>query len=251
MRAAKRLLPLPLEDRDRPPVILARSVLRPVHITSGSAILSQGPRPESRNLSNKFKPGTQIRNALGAPGRFHHQTNLVPKMPVSILPCTSIDGPAIGTLNVHAFWTDRTWVRLWPGKSLDFVATQAAKRGTHMLLSDQGRRRHLKAVDHANDDRIVGYARWQMPLFPHPSGGEVPERFGCNLWPDARVPDVPDNERQRAQAASEAADWDFDRALDVLDPPMLDMKEKWMGVKPYICSSRPLHTRRHWLLIIG
>jgi len=154
---------------------------------------------------------------------------------ISILPCTAADGPAIGALNVHAFWTDRTWVRLWPGKTRDYVASQAARRGTHMLLSDRRRRRHLKAVDPADDNRIVGYARWEMPLSLPADREEGRDRLGHSLWPQARVPDVSDNDRQRAQEESEAADWEFDRSLDVLDPPMIDMKDEQMRHKHYIC----------------
>ena len=152
---------------------------------------------------------------------------------IAILPCSAIDGPSIGTLNVHAFWTDITWVQLWPGKTRDYVASQAAKRGTHMLLSIQSRRRHLKAVDLANEGRIVAYARWVMPeeRVADGDGENTPE---STLWPEGEVPDVLDQERQQAQLMSGEADWEFDRALDVLDPPMLDMKEKWMRGKRYI-----------------
>ena len=163
---------------------------------------------------------------------------------ISIQPCTAADGPAIGALNVRAFWTDRTWVRMWPGRTREYMAAQGERRGTHMLLSNRRQSRHLKAVDTADGNRVVGYARWKLPNIIPPAHGQGQEKatqrghFSYNSWPEAQVPEVSDDERQQAQMESDAADWDFDRALDVLDPPMIDMKDRLMRYKHYVCRFR-------------
>jgi hypothetical protein len=54
------------------------------------------------------------------------------------------------------------------------------------------------------------------------------------LWPEAVVPPVSEEREQMLRQEAEKADWDYDRALDELDEPMLEMKERLMGEKKYM-----------------
>jgi GNAT superfamily N-acetyltransferase len=148
-----------------------------------------------------------------------------------IKPCTVIDGPAIGRNNVNAFWTDKTWIQIWRGRTCEFVAEQAAKRGARNLLLDRAHRRHLKAVDSSTGD-VVGYARWVLPHDDSPGGDDDP----CNaLWTGAQLPDVSREVREEADREGAAAVWEFTNStMDDLDAPITAMKEYLVKKKRYI-----------------
>ena len=59
-----------------------------------------------------------------------------------------------------------------------------------------------------------------------------------NWWISARVPDaaanISDARRAEIEAAKNGADWSYDRSLDVLDEPMLAMKERLMKGKKHM-----------------
>jgi len=146
---------------------------------------------------------------------------------IQIIACNVSDGPAIGASNIAAFWTDPTWVRMWPGKTREYVASQASRRMSHRLLVDREHKRHLKAVDTLTGE-IVGYACWTLPT-------DAAE----GMWVEAQVPEVGQEVYEAMEKEFRDADWEFDRALDVLDPPMLDMKARWTQGRKYIRQSAP------------
>ena len=143
--------------------------------------------------------------------------------PFTIDSCTIDDGPAIAYNNISAFWTDPNWVLLWRGKTLDHVISQSVRRQPYNLLKDPARYRHLKAVD-IMSGAIVGYARWILPE------ADTEDK----LWSSARVPAVSQENEREAKREFDAADWNFDHAMDVLDPPMNEMKHRLMKEKRYL-----------------
>jgi hypothetical protein len=150
-----------------------------------------------------------------------------------IKPCTVTDGPSIGRNNVHAFWTDKTWIQVWLGLTRDFVAEQAAKRGARNLLLDRAHRRHLQAVD-ATTGAVVGYARWVLPRDDGCSGGDGDPCHAA--WTEARVPDVAAEVRQEADRECASSVWDVDAnpAIDGIDAPIVALQEKLLSGKRYM-----------------
>lgn len=145
--------------------------------------------------------------------------------------CTVADGPAMGRNNVTAFWTDQTWIQIWRGRTCEYVAEQAARRGSKNLLLDRAHRRHLKAVDPLTG-ALIGYARWVLPDAGCPGEDGDP----CNaLWTNARIPDVPEELREKAERESDAADWTFTGGhMDGIDDPIEAMQDVLRGKKRYI-----------------
>ena len=144
--------------------------------------------------------------------------------------CTINDGLALAHNNISAFWTDPSWVLMWPGKTLDQVIAEAVRRMPHNLLMEPTWRRHQKAVD-TRFGTIVGYARWILP----DANIDVPAASNQDaVWPTAQVPNV--GKEQEREAASEfaAADWSYNHALDELDEPILGMKSRLMEGKHYL-----------------
>lgn len=149
---------------------------------------------------------------------------------LAVVPCTTDDGPAIALNNISAFWTDPTWVLLWPGKTLDSVVSQAVRRMAHTLLIDPVHRRHEKAIDIVSG-AVVGYVRWSLTeAGPQATAPWDPE----NLWTAARVPAVDEERRLEAEREFTAADWNYDHALDELDGPMLEIKDRLLKKKNYL-----------------
>lgn len=138
------------------------------------------------------------------------------------LPCTMDDGPAVGRNNVPAFWTDSNWKALWPGRTCDYLVSQAVLRWSHTLLKEPARHRHLKAVD-ANTGALVGFARWKLP-----------EGLSPDLWSEAKTPAGSTERMVEAKKNYDSADWEFDHSMDVLDGPMLEVKHRAMAGKQYL-----------------
>lgn len=145
---------------------------------------------------------------------------------IFITSCTIADGPAIARNNIPAFWTDSTWVLMWPGKTCEYVTAQAARRMPATLLKDPAHVRHQKAVN-AQSGAIVGYARWILPRLDD----EIAAR---GRWTAARVPAVSEAQQREADRERDAADWEYDHALDDLDEQMLEVKRRLMDGKRYM-----------------
>ncbi|MCJ1433060.1 hypothetical protein MMC27_002419 [Xylographa pallens] len=150
--------------------------------------------------------------------------------PFTISPCSISDGPTLGHINVHAFWTDPTWVLIWHGQTAEHVALQGARRMARNLLTDPAHRRHQKAVDVASG-AVVGFARWILPsASTQAAAGPHPE----TLWPEARVPAVSKKRADEAEREYAAAEWSFDDGLAELDRPVTEMKARLMDGKAYL-----------------
>lgn len=154
--------------------------------------------------------------------------------PFQILACNLADGPALARNNIAAFWTDSTWVLMWPGKTCEYVTSQAALRIAHNLFSNREKWRHLKAVDTATGN-LVGYVRWVLPE----DDGEG------KVWPSALGPAWSAEEMEKARRESQSADWEFDHGLDGLDD---GIKERLMEGKRYLRECRPDSRILHTLL---
>ena len=147
---------------------------------------------------------------------------------IIITSCSIDDGPAIARNNISAFWTDPTWPLIWPGKTLEYVISQAVRRMPATLLKDPEHSRHQKAID-IQSGAILGYARWILPKVNDNDDEAVAER-----WPAARVPAVSESQQRNAACERDAADWNYDHALDVLDEPMMEMKHRLMDGKGHM-----------------
>lgn len=123
------------------------------------------------------------------------------------------------------------WTRA--NKDLSYVTIQGSIRYPHNLLKAPARRRHQKVVD-ANG-LIVGYCRWILPE-------------GCDqeTWKEAVVPRVSEEQAETFKRESEASLWGGDHAMDVLDPPLEEMKQKWMKKKNYMCKLAFVKFRRSY-----
>jgi hypothetical protein len=138
--------------------------------------------------------------------------------------CSYDDGRAIAEVQVSAFWTDPTWVIIWPGKTLEYVIAQYARRIPHTLHSERAHRRHQKIVE-LETNKVVGYARWTLPEL---SGIDMED-----FWPTARVPDVTKEKEVDSKAEYLAANFDFDRSLDELDRPLDEIMSGFLEQKKY------------------
>ena len=145
--------------------------------------------------------------------------------PFASVPCSADDGPEIARVYISAFWTDPTWVIIWPGKSLDYVIRQSARRMPHSLLMDTTHRRHQKVID-TETGLTVGYARWTIP--------ELEEVDVASLWSTARVPSISEERALEAEREYAAADYAFDHSLDELDEPIDEMMTLLTRKKKYI-----------------
>lgn len=145
----------------------------------------------------------------------------------AITNCTVADAADVARHSMSAFWQDPNWRMLWRGTSLPFLIEQAAARGPRGLLRDRDRLRHYKAVD-AGTGRLVGYIRWRLPA------GRCRNEDGSPAWGDGQIPDVSPAERAVYDRRAEAAWWETDPSGDVLDGPMIKMKNDLLGKKDYI-----------------
>ena len=139
--------------------------------------------------------------------------------------CSIDDGPAIAEVFVSAFWTDPTWKVIWPGKTLEYVTSQQARRMPHTLLQKRANRRHQKVVD-PDTNTVVGYARWTFP--------EADNLDVKSFWALAKVPSVTSNQTLAAEAENLAADYEYDKSLDRLDQPLDEMMSRLTSQKKYI-----------------
>jgi len=147
--------------------------------------------------------------------------------PFTIETCTAADGPALARNNIPAFFTIKNWSLLWTrvNKTCEYVTSQAALRWGYNVLKDPARGRYQKAVD-ANG-QLVGYCKWVLPA----GAGE-------ELWPEAKVARVSEEEEKRIKAEFDSADWKFDHSFDVLDDPQDEMEQRLLGKKNYLRESK-------------
>jgi hypothetical protein len=148
---------------------------------------------------------------------------------ITIEPCTVADGPAIGQMNVKAFWTDLTWKTMWPGKTREYMASQASLRMSAALLDNRSHKRHLKAVD-STTGAIIGYARWVLP-----DTGDSNVAIDT-MWADAKIPEVSEEVAKQAERDSASAEWTPDSASDALDPAWIEMRDKLYDKNRYACE---------------
>ncbi|KAE8149872.1 acyl-CoA N-acyltransferase [Aspergillus avenaceus] len=142
-------------------------------------------------------------------------------------PCSAADGDALAYNNISAFWEDPTWVLSWPGISLEYLIEQSKKRQPRNLLRDRETHRHQKVVDPVTGT-VVGYARWILP------SEHVTLDDGSPMWPEAQIPDVSDEERQRYSEMAESAWWKPREDLDALDEKTDIVKKRLLAERPYI-----------------
>lgn len=155
--------------------------------------------------------------------------------PFVIQPCTFADAYTVGSNNVKSFWTDITWRQTFAGQTVDLVAHNGGVRGASNFLRDRAHRRHLKAVDSATGE-IVGYARWLLPHAGCTGGDDDP----CHtIWPEARMPDVTEEERKEAEERSEKAAWKSlmeGNTMPDIDGPIQEMLQRCRPRDTYMGS---------------
>ena len=139
--------------------------------------------------------------------------------------CSIADGPAIGTVNVSALWTDPTWAVIWPGKTREYVIAQYTRRMPYTLLSDRLHNRYEKAID-IRTGIVVGYARWTLP--------KLDDLNMVSFWAEAIVPPVSADRELQAKAEYLAADFAYDHSLDELDRPLDEIMDRLQSSKKYI-----------------
>jgi hypothetical protein len=170
--------------------------------------------------------------------------------PYTLAPVTVEDGPAIGRNNVSAFWRDSNWHLMWSriGKSEEYVISQAERRWAWNLIKDPYRRSQ-KAID-TETGELVGFAHWILPkesvfFLPSEAGGDTDEEAKVDedneqtdpklvakreeimaMWPEGRVILIDEEARAKLQEEFNAADWELDHAMDTLDPPVQQLREK-------------------------
>jgi hypothetical protein len=172
-------------------------------------------------------------------------------LPFTLAPCTVHDGPALAQNNIPAFFTIPNWRLIWTrlNKSCSYVTSQAVLRYSYNLLSEPERKRHQKVVDKTG--MVCGYCRWVLP--EGVKGGDEGEegereRAKAELWAEAKVESVSEEEEERLKRQWESADWVYDHALDVLDGPQQEIKERLMGRKNYFRESLLISLIFHYSL---
>jgi hypothetical protein len=154
-----------------------------------------------------------------------------------IAPCTLDDAPAIARNNVSAFWEDKNWVLLWTrkNKSREYVISQALLRWPYNLAKDPIYRRTEKVAD-VSTGELVGFATWILPnidVAGEDKDGASKQEIG-KLWPEARVPETDNETLELLKKRYDEADWEFDHAMDVLDPLVNELRIRLKGDKKWL-----------------
>jgi len=55
-----------------------------------------------------------------------------------------------------------------------------------------------------------------------------------DLWPEARIPPVTEEQVEKAKMDSDSADWAYDQSLDEVDKPMKNRKDELLEGKNYM-----------------
>ncbi|KAK0643768.1 acyl-CoA N-acyltransferase [Cercophora newfieldiana] len=137
-------------------------------------------------------------------------------MSYRLMSVTVEDGKDIARNNTTAFWTDPSWRLGWT-IPLETLIRHNELRGPANLLRDREIKRYQKAVD--EDGNLVGYVRFRLP-----EGDKWRD-----AWPEARVPDVSDEERKRIDELFAEGTKDYEagiRDLSIVDEPMSAMHHK-------------------------
>jgi hypothetical protein len=147
----------------------------------------------------------------------------------AIAPCSTADGAAISRNNMSAFWEIPNWALTWRHTTLEKHIITVANRYPRRLISDRGTSRHQKAVD-PETGRLLGYARWVLPAsFATGADGEP-------TWPEAMVPAVGSEEEAEIRRIADATPWNPNCETDPLDVPVVEIKNRIMERKPYLCK---------------
>ncbi|KAK6955623.1 hypothetical protein Daesc_003265 [Daldinia eschscholtzii] len=142
--------------------------------------------------------------------------------------CTVADAPALARNNMSAFWEDPTWILLWPeGTTLGRLIESATKRYPRNLVTGRDEKRHEKAVDPVTGE-LVGYARWILP----PS--HFTKEDGSPEWPEAQVPDVSDEEKQRFEEEAKSAWWNARKEISGIDDKNDEVMDRLLAQGIYI-----------------
>jgi hypothetical protein len=154
--------------------------------------------------------------------------------PFIVAPCILDDAPAIARNNVSAFWEDRNWALKWTRKtkSCEYVITQAAHRWPYNLAKDATYRRREKVVD-ASTGELVGFSTWVLP-YADEDEEEERKQWAYHLWPEARGPEVDADALELLKKRFDEADWESDRAMDVLSPPIKQLSAQLRGDKEWL-----------------
>ncbi|RFU35456.1 hypothetical protein B7463_g846, partial [Scytalidium lignicola] len=123
--------------------------------------------------------------------------------PFTIHKCTIRNSEALARNNMSAFWTDSNWVLVWGDRTLEDVIKQAALRTPFNLLTNRSHKRHQVAIDERTGE-IVGYIRW---ILPDGMGLGMSDKEMGNIWSEAIVPEVSDQEKKEAEKLFQSADW--------------------------------------------
>ncbi|KAK9777610.1 putative Acetyltransferase-2 [Seiridium cardinale] len=147
--------------------------------------------------------------------------------PYTIAQCTVSDGAALTRNNIPAFWQDTNWVLSWNHKTLEQHLPEVTKRFPRVLINDRGTKRHQKALD-PKTGRILGYARWHIPL------EYATNEDGNPAWPEAIVPPVSPGEEAEIRRVAETAFWDPNTGPDVFIEVTRPVKNEILARKPYM-----------------
>jgi hypothetical protein len=146
--------------------------------------------------------------------------------PFRVTPCSLEDAPAIARNNVTAFWEDVHWAVQWTrkNKSCEYVISQAELRWPYNLTKDPVHIRREKAVD-VSTGELVGFASWYLPE----NEDWADKQKIYQMWPEARVPEVNEEKQQRLKKKFDEADWASDSVMNILSPPVKEMRIKLKG----------------------
>ena len=119
----------------------------------------------------------------------------ISKMEYTIRPVTASDAPALATVLMSAWHSDPHWAAGWNYATLEQMTTWSSERTPYQLISDRATKRHQLAIS-TETGEIVGYARWELP----------PSLASQDAWPEARVADVGEEEREEYKRRFEGVD---------------------------------------------
>ena len=116
--------------------------------------------------------------------------------PYEVCAVTVADAPGIAKNNMSAFYEDVHWRLVWQDNPLSNLIKGATDRYPHNITQNRATKRHQKAIDSSTGE-LVGYARWVLP-----EGYE-------NLWPEAQLDELSEEEREKCRKLYEEAWWEM------------------------------------------
>lgn len=154
---------------------------------------------------------------------------------------TVADAASIANNNVRAFWGEPGWRILYMQENGKFVVNEAALitqfqiRTPYNLIKDRVLTRH-QVVLHVPTGEVVGYARWMVPV------------THMDMWDDAKVPDVPEDEKMTYQETFKRTPLPLAKRNDdpVPDNHYGGWKEKYGPFLPYMSKILEDAVERSW-----